>query len=274
MWRLPLFLSLLAHAALGLALWLAPERKIAFESPPLDTQAKEKEIDFLVMDIGTPPVVRAAVAPAPKPAAPVVPAEAPTAAAFSVSLPGSPGSGVVELSRETTAFFQVPTQAKSVVYVIDRSGSMGVGGRLARARRELLASLNRLPSSARFQIIAYNRHAAPLRIDGRSELVVATPPHIEQACRLLEAIQPEGGTAHGPALEAALRLQPEAIYFLTDADDLPRELVATLTRLNRGRTVIHAIELTTAHRDRFDMPLHLLARENRGNYRGVDLTGP
>jgi hypothetical protein len=47
--------------------------------------------------------------------------------------------------------------------------------------------------------------------------------------------------------------------------------VRIITRLNRGRAAIHAIELTTANRDRDDMPLHILARDNRGQYRAVAL---
>jgi hypothetical protein len=39
--------------------------------------------------------------------------------------------------------------------------------------------------------------------------------------------------------------------------------------MNAGRTVIHAIELSTANRDRNEMPLHVLARDNHGVYRAV-----
>src|SRR5262249_36391914 len=39
------------------------------------------------------------------------------------------------------SFFQIGTSAKSVVYVIDRSVSMGPNGGLIRAKKELLASL-------------------------------------------------------------------------------------------------------------------------------------
>ena len=63
------------------------------------------------------------------------------------------------LASGTTAFFQIVTQAKVIVYVVDRSASMGLNGSLAAAKRELLASLDRLPPSARFQVIVYNRTA-------------------------------------------------------------------------------------------------------------------
>src|SRR5919198_794363 len=59
----------------------------------------------------------------------------------------TPGS-----ARATTTFFQIATEGKAIVYVIDRSASMGCNGFLAAAKRELLASLERLPSTARFQV--------------------------------------------------------------------------------------------------------------------------
>ena len=48
--------------------------------------------------------------------------------------------------------------------------------------------------------------------------------------------------------------------------------VQAVTLLNRGRAAIHTIELTTVNRHRADMPLHRLARDNRGRYQAVSLT--
>jgi hypothetical protein len=166
----------------------------------------------------------------------------------------------------------VPARGRSVVYVIDRSGSMGMDGRLALATQELFASLERLPPEARFQVIPYNRYAEPLRIGGRTDLLDATPENKRQAARLLLAVVPEGHTDHERALKRALALHPDVIYFLTDADDLKPEEVHAITQLNRGHSAIHAIELSTTHRGRPDMPMHLLAESNRGVYQAVELT--
>ena len=51
---------------------------------------------------------------------------------------------------------------------------MGLNGGLAAARRELLASLARLPADCRFQVILYNRFAEPLPLGGGGALVPAT----------------------------------------------------------------------------------------------------
>jgi hypothetical protein len=163
----------------------------------------------------------------------------------------------------------VPARGKTVVYVIDRSMSMGQQGALERAKKELLTSLDLLPPTARFQVIAYNRSAQPLRLGGRAELVSATPGNVRQAATQIEVLPAEGSTEHVAALKRALALQPDVIYFLTDADDLRLEQIRQLTRYNQGRTAIHAIELRLRRRGAGDSALPLLAQANRGIYRVV-----
>jgi Mg-chelatase subunit ChlD len=173
--------------------------------------------------------------------------------------------------RFPISFFRVGVQARTVVYVIDRSASMGLRDTLGMAKRELLASLNRLPADTRFQIIIYNRAAECFRFGGRSDLVPASLENKQQAARLLESVRPEGSTDPLPALRQAVALRPEAIFFLTDADDLNIRQVNLLTQLNAGRTAIHAIELSTNHPDRGEQPLQLLARTNHGEYHAVSV---
>lgn len=164
-----------------------------------------------------------------------------------------------------TSFFGVaaPAAVRSVVYVIDRSASMGANGRLARARREVVASLRRLPPTARFQVVAYNRAAEPLP---PGELLPATPDAIAAAERALDALEAEGGDYHARALCRALAFAPDLIYFLTDADDLKPAEVAMVTRLNGQRVAIHAVCLSAA---RADGMMDRLARENRGQFQAL-----
>jgi hypothetical protein len=180
------------------------------------------------------------------------------------------GTGREGSGGGTTAFFAIGTQARRVVYVIDRSASMGPGGLLAAAVGELCASLERLPTATRFQIVVY--HDQPeLLLAGRAELVAASLDNTARAARLLKELRAEGGTNHLQALRLALSLAPEVVYLLTDADDLSDADRSAVTRINRGRAVIHTIELNLANRNRADMPLQVLARENRGRYLAVDL---
>jgi hypothetical protein len=189
------------------------------------------------------------------------------------SLPGGgTGAGLGKgTDLGTTSFFQIGTQARRVVYVIDHSASMGLNGSFARAKRELLASLERLPADAYFQVIVYNRSSELLSLGSGSSLAAASPESKRRAADTLERLQPEGGTDYIPALKRALALQPDVIFFLTDGDDLRLDQIQTITQINRGRTVIHAVELSGPRPSHGASRLEVLARANQGSYRFVPL---
>jgi hypothetical protein len=152
---------------------------------------------------------------------------------------------------------------------------MALNGGLDAARHALVASLDRLPETCRFQVVLYNRSAEPLCIAGKTGLIDATVANKREAAILLKAVVAEGGTDHLRALKKALSLEADTVFFLTDADDLTEDLVGNVTRANRMQnragSVIHTIELNTRNRDRDDKPLHILAQRNQGTYQAVRL---
>jgi hypothetical protein len=160
-------------------------------------------------------------------------------------------------------------QGQRIVYVIDRSSSMGEHGALDAACRELLASLAHLPATARFQVVLYNRGASPLLLDGRTDLAAPGADSLRQVEAALAALRPAGSTNHLEALKTALTLLPDVLFLVTDADDLTQKEVREVTAMNQGRAVIHAVELTTRP-EQGDGPLALLARGNGGTYRAVN----
>jgi hypothetical protein len=178
--------------------------------------------------------------------------------------PGPPGA--VE-----TKFFDTPARGTKFVYVIDRSASMLQA--LAIAKRELNASLEQLPPNAEFQIVLYDLDAQPLEIHGQRGLLKASQENKLRAFQLLEIVRPEGGTDHVKGLKRGLLLAPDVIYYLTDADELRPQQVVELTSLNqRGSNArIHCIELSSTQLGQSDTPMRRLARQNRGEYRGIDL---
>lgn len=160
-------------------------------------------------------------------------------------------------------FFGVQAQAKSIVYVIDRSASMGLEGRLRRATAEVAASLSRLPTNTRVQVIVYARTTETMLPD-----FAAPPPNaITAADARLHQLNAEGGTDHVRALKSALALNPEAVYFLTDEDELAPADVKAVSDYNRGRSVIHTICLVDP--GAANTPLRELAKRNRGEFRVV-----
>jgi hypothetical protein len=186
-------------------------------------------------------------------------------------------STTVAGGKARTKVYGVEGEGNKFVYVFDRSASMGsgAGSALASAKRELLTSLADLSDTNQFQIIFYNERFAAMNI-GRQYggLLFADPSSQELAQKYVRGIMADGGTRHGEALEAALRLAPDVIFFLTDADqpELPPAMLAKLRRMNGGRTSIHTIEFglgPQASRDNF---LAKIARQNGGQYVYIDIS--
>jgi hypothetical protein len=276
----PLLLSLVLHGLLLLALWFWPMRT---RSPALTIESTRITIDTCVLDTpsstllpeGELPadlrgsIVQATLAPQlldapPRPSTSEMSVPPQQKTGETPAPPAGGGSGGGNL-------FPLPATAGSVVYVLDRSVSMGLDRKLDFARRELIASLRRLPPSAHFQVIDYNDYAEPLVIDGQRGLLPAEPTIISKVISLLLALDAAGKTNHLAALCCGLDLHPDVLYFLTDADDLRPEEVAAVTQRNRG-SVIHTIELTHRHTSQPDGPLARLAHDNHGSYRCVSLS--
>jgi hypothetical protein len=288
---LPLTLSLLVNGLLGLVL------SLLFSRPPLPYG--EKLWNTLVRDGGRltlldpspspangiprragsgeepePEAFTATVADAPRTTFPEEPVPAvPSVNEGSLGHASGPfgttASGSGSTGSAANRLFHLPASARAIVYVIDRSISMGLSGSLDLARRELLASLAGLPENAQFQVILYNRQAEPLNLDGNQGLIPVTADHRRAAAQLLEAVRAEGSTDHVAALRRALSLHPDTIFLVTDADELTAAQVRALTLLNHGRAAIHTIELRNGESAREDAPLSLLARSNRGTCRTV-----
>jgi hypothetical protein len=171
-----------------------------------------------------------------------------------------------------TRFFGTPGRGAKFVYVIDRSASMNVA--LPLARTELIASLQLLPPTVEYQIVYYDLTPRLLEFEGKPGMLPATQENKTRTARLLDALRPEGGTDHIRALKRALTLNPQIIYFLTDADELKPQQVQELTQLNQrgSNSRIHCIELSAGPVPRGITPMQTLARDNRGEYRAVDVS--
>jgi hypothetical protein len=221
----------------------------------------------------------AATAPAPS-AADVL---GPGANALGSSMPG--GTGLLAGSsgsrgplggQARTQVFGIPADGYKFVYVFDRSGSMGGQGARAlnRAKAELLASLESLGETHQFQIIFYNERPTIFNLAGQpGRLVFGNHPNKAQAHKFVQGIVADGGTEHEPAILAALKLSPDVIFFLTDADqpELTPTQLRKIADRNRHGTVINTIEFGAGPRlgENF---LSRLAAQNGGQYRYVDIT--
>ena len=178
-----------------------------------------------------------------------------------------------------TGVFGVKGNGTKFVYVFDRSGSMdGFSGRpLAAAKRELLASLQDLGPVHQFQIIFYNERPTVLNPQRSAQPRMLFGNEVDKkiAQDFVRGILADGGTKHVEALEMALRMKPDVIFFLTDADEptLSHAELERIRKLNdRIGCSINAIEFGTGSRPAHDSFLVILARENSGNHAYVDLS--
>ena len=177
-----------------------------------------------------------------------------------------------------TAFMGSRDEGMKVVFVIDASGSMTSHNAMQVAKGALMSSLQALDERQQFLIIFYDDkpHVVKLQDESKPTLAVASDLNKTLARQKISGIQPGSGTDHLPPLEMALRMNPDVIFFLTDALEpplWPRDLEKIKT-LNGGRVRIHSIEFGQGPELAVDTGnfLRKLARQNGGTYRYHDVT--
>lgn len=179
--------------------------------------------------------------------------------------------------RARTSVYGLEGEGSRFVYVFDRSASMGSGSGspLASAKRELLKSLADLKETNQFQIIFYNERFSSMTSGQQyGGLLFADRRNLELADKYVRGIMADGGTRHGEPLEAALKLAPDVIFFLTDADqpELNEARLAKIRRMNGGGTSIHTIEFGLGAQPSRDNFLAKIARQNGGKYLYIDIS--
>ena len=184
---------------------------------------------------------------------------------------GGSGGGAGRTTGPGTQFFGARDHAHSFVYLIDCSGSMATHNSLDVAKRETLASINQLPPDAQFAVIFYNLQTRAITDQqGRRGMMPATTANKARVQAQLEVVAPLGGTDHMFALRDALKLKPEVIFFLTDADLMSNgDVDEILTEV--GPTRIQAVEFGLGTRLGERTPLGRLANTTGGEYRYIDV---
>jgi hypothetical protein len=208
------------------------------------------------------------------------PAKKKPAAAESSAEKGFEGLGFTlappEGGKGRTALFGLVGEGYKFVYVFDRSGSMGGAGResLRAVKAELLRSLKPLGSVHQFQIVFYNERPVAFNPTGTpGRLAFATDENKQRVARFLDTIKADGGTAHEDALRVAIRMRPDVIFFLTDADD-PKLKPAQLAKIRHlaAGIIINAVEFGPGPKPAGRSFLADLAGQNGGKYVYIDIS--
>ena len=125
----------------------------------------------------------------------------------------------------------VGPEVNSVVFVIDKSGSMS-GNKFERTKQSLLKSLSRLEIAQSFCVILFDDASHSLNsINGHGRLSPATQNNISNVKTQLDRVVAVGGTQPLAALQVAISLRPELVILLSDGEFDPN-LLDEITQLN------------------------------------------
>ncbi|MGC8915956.1 MAG: VWA domain-containing protein [Thermoanaerobaculum sp.] len=171
--------------------------------------------------------------------------------------PEGSGGGHFAFVLPSTTFGQKSGKARNVVFVLDRSGSMG-GQAIAQARRALLACLSVLNPEDNFAIVAFDNTVETFT----PTLVPADEKHRKEARGFLAGVEARGGTELAAGLEtAAQMLGEEGGDILVITDGQVSDTAAIIARAKDLGVRVHCLGIGSASQDRF---LALLARETHG----------
>ncbi|MCX7394120.1 MAG: VWA domain-containing protein [Planctomycetales bacterium] len=175
------------------------------------------------------------------------------------------------------SFMGTRDEGMKIIYAIDASGSMQTSNSIQVAKNAMLSSLYSLDEHQQFLVIFYDDQPHVLKINDEPKptLTHATEINKTFARQKIAGIQPGSGTDHFLALELALKLHPDVIFFLTDAgDEMQANQMQKIQKLNSGRVRIHTIEFGNGP-ELVEYTLNflrVLARRNGGTYRYHDVT--
>lgn len=188
---------------------------------------------------------------------------------------GVQGDGIGLGERDVTGWSSVGSlwgvgegqSAQSVVYVMDRSGSMG--DTFPALQQELMRAIGSLGADQQFNVIWFN--------DGRptelfERLRRATADNKRDAFDAIKSVVARGQTEPVEAARRALQYKPDVMYLLSDGDfgDQNSKLLSTIARMNRERrTTIHTILFANDSMDEGERILRRIAETNRGTYKHV-----
>ncbi|TWU05615.1 vWA domain-containing protein [Stieleria varia] len=185
-----------------------------------------------------------------------------------VTLPPAPPGGGSPGSSSVVGIFRIDENTKSVVYVIDKSGSMA-GSNLARVQAELIFAISEMNEDQSFSVVFFDGLAWPIFATrgiagtGRSrslKMLPATDGNKKLAIDWIRTMHADGGTNPFPAVMLGLGVKPEKIVLLSDGE-FSDTYVRDIDRANRGNASIDCIGFGETIRTLVD-----IAQQNNGRY--------
>ena len=178
-----------------------------------------------------------------------------------------------------TGVYGVKAKGYRFIYVFDRSASMNAleGRPLEAAKGQLIRSLQDLGETQQFQVIFYNNEPTILNpfFPRPPRLLFAGKQNRQLATDHIRGIVASGTTRHEDALLLALKMSPDVVFFLTDAEE-PVMTFQELERVSRRNQFvgasIYTVQFGIGPPQGGENFLARLARRNDGKHAYVDVS--
>ncbi len=157
--------------------------------------------------------------------------------------------------------------ARSVVYVMDRSGSMGETFSLLQ--RELMRAIGSLNDDQTFNVIWFNEGPATQLAE---EMLPATIGNKREAFRAIKRIFPTGQTQPVDAVRLGLTHKPDVLFLLSDGDfgENNQQVVKMINQKNKRKaTMINTILFVYDAGGDGERVLRAIAEANKGIFKHV-----
>lgn len=190
-------------------------------------------------------------------------------------LPGNspPPSAAEQFGRSTqrtkdhreVEFCGIRTTADKVGFVVDCSGSMSEGVRMLRAKLELLNSVLDLHPKLSYYVAFFDSDTHPMFGRESSPPILASPVNKSRTYKWIMSIRPGSGTNPEPALGTVARMNPQAIFLLSDGIFSPLS-PSLYTEFNQKKIQVN----TVAFEDESgSQELATIAERTQGKYRYI-----
>lgn len=173
-----------------------------------------------------------------------------------------------------TAFFGLTAQGQSFVFVVDASSSMRRPSHgpertmFNKVKLEIIESIRRMTEEQKFYIVFFSDRFLAMPA---TSLVAATEESQARYLRWMSDVPSGGQTDPEGAIQLALQLDPDVIYFLSDGE-FKYGLVKRIAAMNRTGVTIHTV--CFGGTEDKNVSLRQIAEQNGGTYQFVPLPAP
>jgi hypothetical protein len=170
----------------------------------------------------------------------------------------------------TAKFFGAKIEGRSIVFVLDNSGSMQ-GGRLETVIAELKRCVDALTEKQVFYVVFYSDVAYPLFYpEPEPDFIRPTDRNKQLLSRWLDTVELCLGDAVGEALAGAITLEPDAVFLLSDGRIQGERKMQFLLSAGGGRFPIHTVGVGVGG-ETARLNLQQIAEANDGDFREAEI---